>query len=213
MEFERARTKEQKDIRVMEILKAAMKQYGEMPYDKITLASISGELNFSRVNLYKYFNTKEEIFLKIIELDIYKMSDRLNLIFKGQPSKNLKSFAVKWSNALFSQGRVLELLSRLYTGLEKNASAEKLAEFKSCYFSMENEFAAILKEQMPYLKSAQINNFIAAHNTFIMGLYPMCKFTETQKKAAEIAGRKASPADFISTLSDFIITYISGLRA
>ncbi len=213
MDFERARTKEQKNVRVMEIVEAAIKQYNEIPYDKITLASLSSELSFTRVNLYKYFKTKEEIFLKIIELDIYKLLDRLNLIFKGQPSKDLESFAAKWSAALYSQGRMLELLSKLFSELEKNSSPQKLAEFKTCYFGMHHELFGILAEQLPYLTDEKIHDFINAHNTFAIGLYPMCKVTENQKKALEIAGYDYPTPDFRQALSSFIVTYIRGLVA
>ena len=212
MDFERARTKEQKNVRVMEIIEAAIKQYNEIPYDKITLASISSELSFTRVNLYKYFKTKEEIFLKIIELDTYSLLDRLNLIFKGQPSKNIITFANKWAAAFFSQGRMLELNSRLFCEIKKHVSPEKLAEFETCYHNMQNDLCAIAAEQMPYLSKNNVHSFINAHNIFAIGLYPMCKATESRAKAMKIAGLKNDTPDFKQQLSNFIVTYVKGIQ-
>jgi len=212
MDFERARTKEQKNVRVAEIVEAAMKQYHEMPYEKITLASISKELSFTRVNLYKYFKTKEEIFLKIVELDLFKWVDKLKLIFLGQPSKDVETFAHKWSAVLYNQKRMIELMSKLFSELEKNSSIEKLAEFKIKYLSLYEDFHNILSEQLPMLDSALIDELLMVQNIFAIGLYPSSKLSENQKKAIELAGMEYTPPDFVNTLTKFIVTYIEGLK-
>ncbi|MBN2878357.1 MAG: TetR/AcrR family transcriptional regulator [Clostridia bacterium] len=212
MEFERARTQEQKNVRVMEIVEAAIKQYNTTPYEHITLASISKDLSFSRVNLYKYFKTKEEIFLKIIELDIYRLSDKLRLIFTGQPSKNLQAFADKWAAALHSQGRLIELISRLFADIEKNTAVDKLAAFKTAYYELNEDILDIVKEQFPSLSKSQIGSFIFSQYAFMAGLYPMCRESESQKNAVEMAGHKYVPRDFVKELSSFVVTYIRGLE-
>lgn len=213
MDFERARTKEQKDVRISEILESAMRQYHDMPYDKISLASISKDLSFSRVNLYKYFKTKEEIFLKILELDMYRWVDKLQLIYMGQPSRDVKHFADKWASALKSQKRMTELMTKLFSELEKNSSVEKLAEFKKSYFTLYTDIFAILSKQLPDLSQDQITDLLIAQNVFAMGLYPLSKPSENQIKAIELAGADYSAPDFVKTLSDFIVTYVKGLTA
>ena len=212
MEFERARTKEQKDIRINEIIEAAIKQYNELPYEKITLASISKELSFSRVNLYKYFKTKEEIFLKIIEFDLFKWVDKLKLIFAGQPSKDLESFAYKFSSSLYSQKRMVQLLSILFTELEKNTSIEKLAEFKVKYIGLYQEIFFVLKEQLTMLSDDNILEFMSIFSAFAIGLYPSSRLSENQNKAIELAGIEFTPPDFVDTLTKFVVTYVNGLR-
>ena len=212
MEFERARTKEQKDVRISEIIEAAVHQYHHVPYSEITLASISKNLSFSRVNLYKYFNSKEEIFLKIVELDMYKWVDKLKLIFAGQPVKDVKSFAFKWASAIYSQRRMAELLSMLYSDLEKHSSVEKLAEFKESYFYLSGELLEILHHQLPMLKKHQLEEFLMVQNTFAMGLYPMCRLSDSQQQAIEMTGHKYHAPDFIETMTQFIVNYVHGLH-
>lgn len=213
MEFERARTKEQKDVRISEIVEAAIKQYNEIPYEKITLASIAKELSFSRVNLYKYFNNKEEIFLKIVELDLFRWVDKLKLIFISQKSKDLESFAAKFSAALFSQKRMIELMTKLFSELEKNTSVEKLAGFKMNYFELHSDLFGILAEQLPQLSEEKMTELMLAQNAFVMGLYPISKMSENQKMALELAGSEYEAPDFVKTLSQFIVTYVNGLMA
>lgn len=74
MQFQRARSDKQKNIRMSEIVNATINLYESLQYDKITLALIAKQLSFSRANLYKYVSTKEEIFLLIISGDIENWS-------------------------------------------------------------------------------------------------------------------------------------------
>ena len=211
MDFERARTKEQKNKRISEILEASMKQYLEIPYDKITLASISKELSFSRVNLYKYFNSKEEIFLKIIELDIYKWVDKLMLIFKGQPAKDIDSFAKKWAASIYSQKRLLGLMSKQFTDLEKNSSVEKLIDFKKSYFPLMQNILDILCEQLPMLDKNQTDTFMKTNLIYAIGLFSVCDMSDNQKKVLEIMEIDFKKPDFVKTLTEFTLTYINGV--
>lgn len=213
MEFERARTKEQKDVRISEILGSAIKQYQKNPYENITLASISKDLSFSRVNLYKYFKTKEEIFLKIVELDLYKWIDKLKLIFMGQPSKDVENFAKKWAASIYSQKMMLGLMTKQFSDLEKNSSVEKLAEFKSSYFPLYETLQEILKEQLPMLNDAQLNNFVTTSLLYAMGLYPTTIMCENQIKAIEMVGVDYKSPNFVDALTRFCVIYIKGLTA
>ena len=75
MDFIRARSGEQKTIRVEQITNAAAELYVEIGYDKITFSEIGRKLNFTRRNLYNYFRCKEDIFLTLLLQDIASMVD------------------------------------------------------------------------------------------------------------------------------------------
>lgn len=48
-----------------EVLKAAIKLFGEKGFSRTTMDDISGQLGLSKAALYQYFNSKEEILLSI----------------------------------------------------------------------------------------------------------------------------------------------------
>ncbi len=101
--FQRARSAQQKDVRINQIMDAAVKLYNDMPYEKITLAGIAGELCFTRANLYKYVSSKEEIFLKIIERDTQEWISDLSPQLNGISGMALPEFAKIWTASLFQQ--------------------------------------------------------------------------------------------------------------
>ncbi|MBQ7671297.1 MAG: TetR/AcrR family transcriptional regulator, partial [Clostridia bacterium] len=58
-------TRESPQVREEEILNACEKLYERMNFKEITIKEIGAETSFSRPSIYNYFQTKEEIFLKL----------------------------------------------------------------------------------------------------------------------------------------------------
>ena len=73
MGFIRARSEEQKQVRIQQIIDAAASLYEEVGYDKVTFSQIGRKVSFSRLNLYTYYHCKEDIFLTLLLQDRRKM--------------------------------------------------------------------------------------------------------------------------------------------
>ncbi len=84
-DFERARSLEQKEARIEEIKAAAESLFNEVPYHEITLSMIADRLSWTRANLYRYFKSKEEIFL---DLDSDSMNRYYDLLMSSLPEGN-----------------------------------------------------------------------------------------------------------------------------
>ena len=50
-----------------EIIKACAKLYESMSFKEITIKEIGAETSFTRTSIYNYFETKEEIFLALLQ--------------------------------------------------------------------------------------------------------------------------------------------------
>ena len=126
MEFQRARNEEQKSIRREQIIEATLKLYEREPLEKITLASIANELNFSRANLYKYVSTKEEIFAWILISDLEKWVKKTYDQFKEYEELDLKTFCRLWAEELYQHQRLLKLFSIFISVLRSNVTTNSL---------------------------------------------------------------------------------------
>ena len=69
MKWQRARSEEQKKQRISEIVSATAWLYKKHSFEQISFALIAKEAGFTRSNLYKYFSSKEEIFLVFLIQD------------------------------------------------------------------------------------------------------------------------------------------------
>lgn len=97
MDFKRARSDKQKEIRIMQISEATIELLKTKKYDDITLAGIAKNLDFTRANLYKYISSKEEIFLHITLEELRKWKKDLDVNFNGVVNPDKYEFSMMWS--------------------------------------------------------------------------------------------------------------------
>lgn len=213
MEFQRARNKEQKSIRRNQIIEAALKLYKTEPLEKITLASIANELNFSRANLYKYVTTKEEIFLWILNSDLNKWVEQVHESFKKYDELDLKSFCRLFAEQLYQNQRIISLLPILTSVIEKNIKATALSEFRQDFHNSFNCLSKICGKLLPDLTNEQIALFIRYQIQYALTLYSRSLFNENEQKSSIAAMLNNRKTDFIAEFSEYLEIIILGIRA
>jgi hypothetical protein len=211
MDFERARSDEQKMIRLKQITDSARKLFAEEKFEKITLASIAKELSFTRANLYKYISSKEEIFLHIITEDIWKWTMDLSKAFSGDRKFTIEEISEKWALVYYENRDMIKAMSLLYTIIEKNVSVEKLAKFKHCFFVEMEKIVEITAEIMPDMTRENIIKFLQFQFNYVIGFYPSTLENEVQSKAIELSGVQYEKPDFVESLKELLIILIKGL--
>ena len=65
MNWQRATTDEKKNERKDVIYSAALALFKENGYDKVSFNGIAAKAGFTKSNMYRYFSSKEEVFLSI----------------------------------------------------------------------------------------------------------------------------------------------------
>jgi len=211
MDFKRARSAEQKAVRSNQIIEAALALYDEMPYSAITLSAITEKLDFTRANLRKYFATKEEIFLIIIERDTIVWTDELRGELSKHDTITIQKFSGLWASSLYKHKRLLELLSILNTVIEKNVSVESLAVWRK---AMNDCFKALNKQMLriiPGMTSDLGHLFFDFQMHYAVGLYPATAQNEIQKKAAKVSGVPYKKEGFVPAFSKFLAIALQGL--
>lgn len=66
------------NARKAEIINACAKLYDTKNFKEITLKEIGEKTSFTRTSIYNYFQTKEEIFLALLQQEYEKWIDDLN---------------------------------------------------------------------------------------------------------------------------------------
>ena len=196
MDFKRARSNEQIQSRMDEIVCAAAKIYDESGYENITFTSIAEITNFTRPTIYKYFSTKEEILLKLLSTDLDTWSKTLITSFKLNTIYTTKQISKIWAKSYSAQTRLLELCSILFTIIEKNVSLEALADFKASIFNSINPVYELISQLYPKADLARIYYFLTIQQSVVLGLYPMCNPSETQKEAIKLSKTNINVPDF-----------------
>lgn len=196
MTWQRARTEQQKEERVGEIVAATARLYERYTFEEITYLCIAAEANFTRSNLYKYFSTKEEIFLELLGQDFVHFRKSLARALRAGKVSSVSQCATVWARTLIKHERLLKLFSILYTSLERNASLESLTKFKKTAKEELTALAGLLSDIFPNLPPEKTVQFLHLHAALAIGLYPMGHLTERQKQAMEQAGFEHQCIDF-----------------
>lgn len=131
MNWQRARTDENKNERKEAIYKAAFALFKKNGFDKVSFNGIASEAGFTKSNMYRYFSSKEEIFLNIFA-DLFEqwVEDCISRLQQLKQDEEAHIFAETYVASLMSHQEFLDLTPLLFISLERNSSYEQLLVFK-----------------------------------------------------------------------------------
>lgn len=180
-------SKEIFDNRKEEIIKACEKLYEKQSFKEITIKSIGEETTFSRPSIYNYFQTKEEIFLAILQQEYEKWIFELEQMQKDYEKMTKEQFAENMAHSIEKRQRLLKLLSMNLYDIEENSRMELLIEFKQSYGKAINTIKKCLDKFFTNMSEDEKEKFLYSFLPFMYGIYPYAVVTEKQKEAMEKA--------------------------
>lgn len=211
MKWQRARSEEQKQQRISEIVSATAWLYKKHSFEAISFALIAKEAGFTRSNLYKYFSSKEEIFLSFLMQDMRLWcADLLNTCRRSK-IKSINKFASVWVKTLVKQKRFLDLLSLLPTFIEKNVTEQNLVDFKRSAVNELTVLSELLCEMFPALSPQKAGEFMELQLASVIGLYQITNLSEVQRKVLEYPEFKHMKIDFNTYLQKSVECLLKGL--
>jgi AcrR family transcriptional regulator len=211
MEFQRARSEEQKEHRVSEIVGATARLYKKNRFEDISFAMIAKEARFTRSNLYKYFSSKEEIFLAFLKRDIVAWRKDFVKSCKKRKIRSVGNFASVWVETFSMHKRLLDLLSIMPLFLEKNVSEQTLVEFKRTASDEMKVLSDIACLTFPEMNPHKAGQFLELQLALAIGLYQITNLSEMQKKVLEYPEFRHMKIDFNSYLQKAVECLLHGL--
>lgn len=178
------------NARKEEIINACAALYETMSFKEITIKDIGKATSFTRTSIYNYFQTKEEIFLALLQREYDLWSSSLRKLRAEHTSMTRLEFAEALAHSLEERRNLLKLLSMNHYDLEENSRLERLVEFKVSYGQSLKEVKNCLDQFFPEMPPDHKRNFIYTFFPFMFGIYPYTIVTEKQKEAMELANVK-----------------------
>lgn len=195
----RARTYEQVESRVDTIRTAARRLLEHNRFDEISLVMIAKEASFTRSNLYRYFATRQEVFLDLLNHDLTAWVDRLGT-WLTPGSLTIEEFAARWIDSLLEEPQMLGLLAILGTKLEAGSSVKALAEFKRQMTVIHRREIDTLMAAFPELTARKAHTLILFRSSLIVGAFPAMQPTPKQIEAMAEARIEFNPREYRDTM-------------
>ena len=176
------------NARKEEIINACEKLYQTMGFKEITMKEISAATSFTRTSIYNYFQTKEEIFLALLQRENELWIAALNAIMDENDALTKEAFADRFARSLEKRAQLLKIMSMNHYDMETGSRPERLAEFKTVYGRSLRTVYRCLEKYFPKMSVKERQDFIYTFFPFMFGIYPYTVVTDKQRCAMEKAG-------------------------
>lgn len=166
-----------------EIITACAELYKTMSFKDITIKEIGNATTFTRTSIYNYFQTKEEIFLALLQREYELWIHRLKQIQAEHKRMTETEFADALAHSLEERKNLLKIMSMNHYDMEENSRIERLIEFKVVYGQSLAEVRNCLDKFFPEMTVQDKQDFIFSFFPFMFGIYPYTVVTEKQREA------------------------------
>lgn len=163
-----------------EIVNACEKLYQTMSFKEITIKEIGAVTSFTRTSIYNYFQTKEEIFLALMQREYEEWSAEMYALAEENSAMSAADFADAIAHSLEKHEQLLKLLAMNHYDMEEHSRPERLTEFKLAYSASLDAVRACIRKFFP---DTDCESFIFVFFPFMFGVYPYSVATEKQLEA------------------------------
>jgi len=212
MDWQRATTDKQKESRRNDIFETTLSLFKEHGYENVSFNKIAKEAGFTKSNMYRYFKSKEDIFLAIFG-EMFKtwQTHYISELRKLNANESYTVFARTWVDSYLKYPNFLDLIPLLFISLEKNSSYEQLIKFKAMskdlLFQVSLEVGRIYPSLDPDRAFKLINSSFATTSSFWASNFQ----NETLKKVYEQDELKFLKPNFKEDLTFSIEIFLRGL--
>ena len=208
-DFKRARSQAQKQERFEEVKTVTAQLFKKLPYHEITLSTIGEQLGWTRANVYKYFSSKEEVFLELSADSRDSYINDLLKAFSKNKGFSQEDIAKKWAN-IFDKNRDWAIYGAILVSIvEENVSIERLKEFKRAYY---DELETLTREVAPNIGIPKENfaDFFCAIHYHACGLSGICEQNPLVQQAIKELGIRRTQVNFKKDMQRFIGICLQG---
>jgi AcrR family transcriptional regulator len=216
--FQRARRPEQMAARRTAILTSAREMLAEKNVADISLRELSGRIGLAKSNVLRYFDSREAIFLEILDEEFGAWLADLEARL-GRPRARKVNYAneirvaAAFADSLVERQLLCELVSSMAGVLERNISFDFARDFKARAVERITELAQLVAGQLPWLSREFTEFFAEVALTLAAGMYPFSVPTEPVRAAIGELGLPDPGERFGEGLRIGLITWLIGAAA
>ncbi|MDP5137258.1 helix-turn-helix domain containing protein [Rheinheimera baltica] len=198
-----ALTPEAKQQRRQDFLHAARRlflQQQQLP----AVADIAADTGLAKGTVYRYFQSKEQIFLALLTEDFTQLFSELEIVIPQLPQPlpaAAAPFADAYLKLLLQSPSLLPLLALLNAVLEQNLQQQQLLAFKQQLAGALDKLGGQLAARYSEMTAADASQLLLHSYALTLGLYQSTQLPTTVKTLLQQAGLTQLQRDFATELS------------
>ena len=213
-EFQRARSPEHKALRVEAILDAASTVLDRDGIEATSLAAIAAEAGLAKSNLYRYFESREEILIRLLSAEAAALIADLSATYASfERTDDFKHMAEAFADACAARPRFCLLISQMAPILERNISVERVIDVKRGFTDMLEAMGDAIHRAAPSLGHDGAETTLKTSVTLVAGLWPAANPSGNVEKALEHPDISHFREDFRKTLARTMTYLMRGIAS
>lgn len=210
----RARNDAQKEERRRLLLEAARRLYERSGFAEVAIAGVAAEAGLAKGTVYLYFATKEELFLALLEEELWGWFDEVDLRLDRLKPADAQAGSRKVTGALLEtltpRTLLLKLLTVLHALLEQNIAEASAFRFKAGVLERVVGTGARLERLLPLPRGEGAQAILTLY-ALVVGLQQMAN--PAPAVARVLADPRLAPmrVDFAATLGRAARALLVGL--
>ena len=192
-----------------EIVNACEKLYQTMSFKEITIKDIGAVTSFTRTSIYNYFQTKEEIFLALMQREYELWAEEINELAKENETMTTEEFSSALAHSIEKHEQLLKLLAMNHYDMEENSRPERLTEFKVAYGASLDAVRVCVRKFFP---ETDCESFIFVFFPFLFGVYPYSVATQKQLDAMRDAKMKFRMHSIYEIIYSCVMQLLGGTK-
>ena len=214
MTFQRARRPEHKRQRYDAILAAARELATREGVRAVTLSDIAGAVRMHKSALLRYFETREEIFLRVAQADFEDWAEAMTAALAPLEPGSVAEVSAAFARTLAERPLLCDVLTHAPLNLERNVSMDAAREYKLAAHAATAGIATEARRVLPDLSVDDALELVAATSMLAASLWQV---THPPPLLADLYEREPSldlgSVPFEPTIARMATTLILGIRA
>jgi TetR/AcrR family transcriptional regulator len=170
--FQRARKPEEISQRREQLLAAAAELFDAEGPQGAGLNAIAAKAGFTKSNVYRYFESREQVLLELFQAEFVALVDALEVAIGAQSSGDVPALAGAIAATFLARPRCCKLIAILASTLEQNVSETTIAATKTHISGQNARVITALAARMPGATLADCGWAIAMSGSLLAGMWP-----------------------------------------
>jgi AcrR family transcriptional regulator len=203
--FQRARQPKQIEQRQEAILEAALVLFQKKGLENVTLADIAEKVGTVKSNIYRYFNSREHIYLRVLQRQASEWEKRVMPALEALKRKGTAAKVAEVLTRSFIQSvEYSTLITVINTVLEKALSPELVIDFRAAFFERRKRLAQALAAALPAADAEEIFPLTLHIFTHVAGLWPLCHPSSESEKLLREPANAHLNLNFETEMTQFL---------
>jgi AcrR family transcriptional regulator len=216
VEFQRARSEEQREVRRQAILRVAADMVAEMPVADISLNELSRRVGLAKSNVLRYFESREAVLLELLDSAWRDWLERLAADLPRKVDANApvperaEQIAATITASLVDDRLFCELVSVSSAVLERNISPEVARRYKVAAIANVGALAELVHGRLGELSSEGATNFAGGTVVATTGIWPLAQPSDAMLCVYDDPAMAALRLEFGATHQEMLATLLAG---